>query len=71
MIEGENGGAEGRRLIAGIWLKLQIDVDGELSRANGREGVRLQDQILQLAKVHDERRTDIRVVPRSSQYFSR
>ena len=54
MIEGENGGAEGRRLIAGIWSKLQIDMDGELSRANGREGARLQDQTLPLAKVHDE-----------------
>ena len=69
MIEGEEDSTEeGCSLIAGIWLKLFVDIDDE-SRANGREQTRLYDEVRSFTGAHDKRRTNMRVVSRSSLYF--
>ena len=68
-IEGEEDRAEeGCGLVVGIGLKLRVDVDGK-SRTDGREQTSLRDKVRLLARVHDKRRTNIKVVLRSSSYF--
>ena len=49
-------------------MEVRVDVDDE-RRANSREQTRLWEQVRYLVGTDDERRTNIKVVLRSSSYF--
>ena len=69
LVEGEEDRTEkGSRLVVRVGLELRVDVDDE-GGTDGREQTRLREQVRSLAGADDTRRTNIKVVLRSSSYF--
>ena len=69
LIESEEDSAEeGGGLLIGIGLEVRVDIDDK-RRADGREQTRLREQVRWFIDAGDGRRTNIKVVLRSSSYF--